>query len=181
MRKMLLAATSLPDAGPLEFVEVAASAGYDGIGLRLYHRSDGPVLVATDTQLLKQVKTAIGSAGLEVLDVFSCYLRAQPDFDGLRRALACGAELGAKYALAICSDTDWARTVDNLARLCELGSEFGIQPAIEAPQFERIIPTLQQTLQLIDEAGGTAVVALDTYQLFRTGDTLAEVEQRPER
>jgi hypothetical protein len=119
---MLLAATSLPDVGPLEFVGIAARADYDGVGLRLYHRSDGPVPLTRDAQLLGQVKAAITSAGLEVLDVFSCYLRPQPDFDGLRQAMACGAELGAKYALAICSDTDWARTVENLSRLCELAT-----------------------------------------------------------
>jgi sugar phosphate isomerase/epimerase len=181
MRKMLLAATSLPEADPLEFVDVAARAGYNGVGLRLYHRSEGAVLVARDAQRLSALNSALVSAGLEVLDVFSCYLRPESDFDGFRRALAAGANLGARYALTICADTDWARTVDNLGRLCELGAEFGIQPAIEAPLYERITPTLERAMELIDATGGTAVVALDTYQIFRTRDTLAAIERHPKR
>jgi sugar phosphate isomerase/epimerase len=137
--------------------------------------------VTRDPVLLKRTRAAIASSGLQVLDVFSCYLRQEVDFDGLRPALACGAELGAKYALAICADTDWTRTVDSLGRLCALAAEYGLVPAVEAPLHERIIGTLARTLQLIDEAGGTAVVCLDTYQVFRTGDSLELVQRHPER
>ena len=108
--------------------------------------------------------------------------RAKADFDGFGPGLACGAELGAKYALAICGDMDWTRTVDNLGRLCALAAEHGLVPAIEAPLHERIIGgSLERTLQLIEEAGRTAVVCLDTYQVFRTGDSLELVQRQPER
>jgi sugar phosphate isomerase/epimerase len=181
VRKLLLAATTLSVADPLEFVDIAAATGYQGVGLRLYSAADGPTQLTGDPRLRDQVKAAVVASGLDVLDVFSCYLRAETDFEGLRPALACGADLGAKYALAICGDTDWARSVDNLARLCALTAEYGMLPALEAPLHERIIGTLEQTLRLIDEAGGTAVVCLDTYQVFRTADTLEAVRRHPER
>ena len=180
-RKLFLAATSLPVDDPVEFVDIAARAGYQGIGLRLYHASGGPTPVTTDPRLRERLQAAISASGVEVLDVFSCYLRPEPDFDGLRPALACGAALGAKYALVICGDPDWARAVDNLGRLCALAADYGLVPALEAPLHERIIGTLERTLQLIDESGGTAVVCLDTYQVFRTGDDLALVQRQPER
>ena len=57
-RKLLLAATSLPIADPLEFVEIAAQTGYDGVGLRLYHASGGPMPLIGDALLLKRLKAA---------------------------------------------------------------------------------------------------------------------------
>ena len=36
LNKLTIMAASLPDTPPLEFIEAAAAAGYDGIGLRLH-------------------------------------------------------------------------------------------------------------------------------------------------
>ena len=75
---------------------------------------------------------------------------------------------------------EWPRLVDNLGRLCTLASEFGITPGLEAPLQDRAIPSVERTLALVDEAGGSAVVCLDTYQLFRTGQVASVVDTRPE-
>ncbi len=180
-RPLFLAATTLPVADPLAFVDTAAQAGFTGVGLRLYQPSGAPAPFATDPAQIRAVKTALAATGLSVLDVFSCYLRPEVDFDGLRAALACGAELGARYALAICADTEWPRLADNLGRLCMLAAEYGITPALEAPLQDRIIPTVERTLALVDAAGGTPVVCLDTYQLFRTGESAGVVKEQPAR
>src|SRR5437762_3304850 len=45
----------------LEFVEIAARAGYDGVGLRLYHASGGPMPLIGDALLLKRLKAALRS------------------------------------------------------------------------------------------------------------------------
>ncbi len=180
MHPLFLAATTLPLADPLAFVDTAARAGFAGIGLRLYQPSGAPAPFVTDAARVRDVRAALDGSGLQLLDVFSCYLRAEVDFDGLRAALDCGAELGARYALAICADMEWPRLVDNLGRLCALASDVGITPALEAPLHARAIPSVERTLALVDEAGGAAVVCLDTYQLFRTGESAAIARARPE-
>jgi sugar phosphate isomerase/epimerase len=180
MPPFYLAATTLPLADPLAFVDTAARAGCAGIGLRLYQPSGAPAPFVTDPARVRDVKSAVSASGMSVLDVFSCYLRSEVDFEGLRPALDCGAELGARYALAICADMEWPRLVDNLGRLCALASEFGITPALEAPLQDRVIPTVERTLALVDETGGEAVVCLDTYQLFRTAESAAVVRTRPQ-
>jgi sugar phosphate isomerase/epimerase len=180
MASFYLAATTLPLADPLAFVDTAARAGLAGIGLRLYQPSGAPAPFVTDPARVRDVKSAVSGSGLSVLDVFSCYLRPEVDFEGLRPALECGAELGARYALAICADMEWPRLVDNLGHLCTLASEFGITPALEAPLQDRVIPSVERTLALVEEAGGSAVVCLDTYQLFRTGESVEAVHTRPE-
>src|SRR4051794_38214895 len=156
MHPLFLAATTLPLADPLAFVETAARAGFAGIGLRLYQPSGAPEAFVSDPARVREVRTALDDSGLQLLDVFSCYLRAEVDLEGLRAALDCGAELGARYALAICADMDWPRLVDNLGRLCALASDFGITPALEAPLQDRAIPNVELTLALVDEAGGSA-------------------------
>ena len=40
MHKIALAPTTLPNSPPLEYIDAAARAGYDGIGIRLF-RSPG--------------------------------------------------------------------------------------------------------------------------------------------
>src|SRR5215475_6079385 len=104
MHKIALAPTTLPNSPPLEYIDAAVRAGYDGIGIRLF-RSPGITYafhpVAGNPTLMREVKSAIASAGLEVFDVLSFYLQPAMALDSMLPSLAFGAEIGAKYALVI--------------------------------------------------------------------------------
>ena len=81
MNRLHVAATSLADATPLDFIGATAEAGFDGIGIRL-HRS--PVYpnwhpIVGDAPLMAAVKAELASSGLEFLDIFTFYV--QPDID----------------------------------------------------------------------------------------------------
>lgn len=121
MHTIALAPTTLPNAPPLEYIDAASSAGYDSIGIRLF-RSPGITYafhpVAGNPSLMRQVKSAIASAGLQVLDVLSFYLQPEMDLDRMLPALALGADIGATYALVIGDDPAWARMGDNFGRFC---------------------------------------------------------------
>ena len=76
MHKIALAPTTLPNSPPLEYIDAAVRAGYDGIGIRLF-RSPGITYafhpVAGNPSLMREVKSAIARAGVEVIDVLSFY------------------------------------------------------------------------------------------------------------
>jgi sugar phosphate isomerase/epimerase len=173
MNKITLAPTTLPNSPPLEYIDAAVRAGYDGIGIRLF-RSPGITYafhpVAGNPPLMRDVKRAIASAGLEVLDVLSFYLQPDMDLDSMLPPLACGAEIGAQYALVIGDDPDWRRMCDNFGRFCDAAARLGLTAALEAPVNTRTVNTLPLALQLIADTGrDNAVICLDPLQYFRAG------------
>jgi len=176
MHKIALAPTTLPNSPPLEYIDAAVRAGYDGIGIRLF-RSPGITYafhpVAGNATLMRDVKSAIARAGLEVFDVLSFYLQPAMALDSMLPSLAFGAEIGAKYALVIGDDPDWARMCDNFGRFCDAADRLGLTASLEAPVNSRTVNTLPLALQLIADTGrANAVICLDPLQYFRAGHSV---------
>ena len=74
MYTMALVSTTLPNAPLLEYIDTASRAGFDCIGLRLFRAPGIPYAfhpVADNPARMRQVKSAITAAGLQVLDVLS--------------------------------------------------------------------------------------------------------------
>jgi sugar phosphate isomerase/epimerase len=158
----------------VEYIDVSAKAGYDGIGLRLFespgmnYRDWDPVI--GDAPVMREVKTAMASTGLVLYDILSYYLQPDMDIDGMKPSLEFGAELKAKWALVIGDDPDWNRQRDNFGRLCDAAAQFGLTMAIEAPVNSRKLNTLPLVLQLIAESGRpNAVTCIDPMQFMRAG------------
>jgi sugar phosphate isomerase/epimerase len=171
---IVLPPTTLMRVPPLEYIDIAAKAGYDGIGLRLYPSPGMPFFpIVGDEPLMRDVKQALADSDLQVLDIFTCYLQPETDLEAMKRAHEFGAELGAKYAVVIGDDTDWSRMVDNFARLCENAAQFGIVAALETPVNRRALTTLELNLKLIGDSGREdAVLDVDPVQYFRAGHTV---------
>jgi sugar phosphate isomerase/epimerase len=132
--------------------------------------------VVGDAALMAEVKRALAGSGLRVFDVFTCYLRPEMDFDAMKRAHEFGAELGAKYALAIGDDPDWHRMVDHFGRLCDNAAGFGLTCALETPVNRRCLNTLDLNLGLIEESGRKAVLSIDPVQYVRAGHSFSQLK-----
>ncbi len=173
MYPIVLAPTTLMEAPPLEYIDIAIEAGYDGIGLRLYPSPGMPFFpVVGDQALMAQVKQRIADAGLEVYDILTCYLQPEMDLDAMKRAHEFGAELGARYALVIGDDPEWDRMVQHFGALCDNAAEFGITCALEAPVNRRALTSLEANLRLIEAAGRSDVaINIDPAQFIRSGGT----------
>jgi hypothetical protein len=110
-RLLALSATSFPTTPPLDYLDAAASAGFDAVGLRLYR---SPSLqnpfwpVVGNADLVRQVKERLTSHGLQLWEIFSVWLQPELEFDALRPILAFGADLGARYLLVIGDDAEWS-------------------------------------------------------------------------
>ena len=175
MNPIVLAPTSLANAQPIEYIDAAVSAGYDGIGIRLY-RSPGITYafypVAGDAQMEREVKKRLNDSHLKVYDILSFYMQPETDLDSMAPALSYGAEIGAQYALVIGDDPDWNRMVDNFGNFCQLAWGYGLTASIEAPVTQRHVNRLEKALNLIKESGHpNAVVCIDPYHFNNVGDT----------
>ena len=169
-----LSPPTLPDTLPIEYVQAAAAAGYDAVGLRLARSPLFPFHpVVGNAALIRELKRALASAGLAVLDIFSFYLQPATDVDSFTASLELGVELGARYALVAGDDEDWARLRDNLGRFCDAAGRFGVAAAVEFAVI-RPLATLSQTLRLLSELGRkNAVVCLDPLNFVRSGGSAA--------
>ena len=175
MNPIILAPTTLGETPPLDYIEIAAKAGYDGIGLRLYP-SPGMTFfpIVGDATLEREVRQALSDTGLKVFEIFTCYLQPDMDFEAMKRAHEYGASLGASYALVIGDDPEWGRMVESYGRLCDNAAQFGLTCVLEAPVNRRVLKTLELNLRMIEEAGRENVgLSVDPAQYTRSGGTVA--------
>ena len=172
MNPVVLAPTTLMQTPPLQYIECAQKAGYDGIGLRLYPSPGMPFFpVVGDRQLEREVRKALADSDLQVYDILTCYVQPDIDLEAMKKAHEYGASLGAKYALVIGDDPEWDRMVDNFGRLCDNAREFGLVCALEAPVNRRALTSLQLNLKLIADSGReNAAISIDPVQFHRAGD-----------
>ncbi|MFN0304849.1 MAG: sugar phosphate isomerase/epimerase family protein [Burkholderiales bacterium] len=168
MNLIALAPTTLPNTPPIEYLAAASTAGYQAVGVRV-NRSPGlpfhPVI--GDATLMRDIKRFVSTSGITVLDLYSFYLQSDTRIEQFKPALEFGAELGAKYAMVMGDDPDWARMRDNLALFCELAMPLGLTAVLEFA-ITRPLATLQQTTRLIAESGRiNAAVCLDPLNMLR--------------
>ena len=169
-----LSPPTLPDTPPIEYVEAAAAAGYDAVGLRL---ARSPLFafhpVVGNAPLIRELKLVLAGSGLSVLDILTFYLQPATDLGAFAPALELGAELGARYALVAGDDPDWARLRDRTARFCDAAAQFGLSAAIEFAVI-RPLATLSQALRLLSEIGRkNGVICLDPVNFVRGGGSAA--------
>jgi sugar phosphate isomerase/epimerase len=175
--KLIIAPTTLQDTEPLEYIEAAIKAGYDGIGLRV-HRSPGlPYFPLVDNdELIRDVRLWLGR--FPVFDLYSFYLEPDTNVRDFAPAMHLGAALGAKYATVMGADSNWSRLRDNFAATCELAKVFGLTCSVEFAVI-RPLATLAQTVRLIEESGQDAVICVDPLHLARCGATPDDLKALP--
>jgi sugar phosphate isomerase/epimerase len=179
LNPVVLAPTTLMRVPPLEYIQIAADCGYDGIGLRLYP-SPGMAFfpVVGDQQKMGEVRKAIADTGMKIYDILTCYVQPDMDIEAMKRAHEFGAELGADYALVIGDDPEWDRMVQNFGTLCDNAAQFGLTCALETPVNRRSLTTLDLNLKLIADAGrDNAVLDVDPVQFFRSGGTVEDLKR----
>ena len=182
MNKVTLAPTTLPDTGPLEFIDAAVSAGYDGLGFRLHKSPAYPSWQdwLVDAGLRRDVKAALASSRMPMVESLSYYLLPDLDLDEMKPALELTADLGGTYALVIGRDPDWNRQRDNFGRVCDLAASYGLTAAIEAPV--GTLSPIANAFRVIEETGrGNAVICIDPTAFLRAGDTPASLAGRDTR
>jgi sugar phosphate isomerase/epimerase len=176
MNDLALAPTTIPDAGPLDYIAAAAAAGYRHVGLRLNPSPGFPFHpVVGNAVLIKEMKTRLAGAGLRVLDIYSFYLQPSTEVVTFKPAIELAAEFGAKYLVTMGADTDWSRQRDNFIRICEIAAAYGLTCIVE-PAVIRPLANVAQTQRLIRDAGCTNVaICVDPLNFSRAGDHASDL------
>src|SRR4051812_40036791 len=90
---------TLNGAHPAAFVEIAAEAGYDAVGLRAHPAdpNDSPHDLSPGTTARRDTQSALVDTGMDVLDIEVFPVHADTTADDVNRVLESAAFFGARY------------------------------------------------------------------------------------
>ncbi len=157
---------------PLAFVEVAARAGYDAIGL---HLEGLPVAHAAqysligDSDLFVAFARRLRDSGLALHVIEPFLITPNISRETHLRNLDLAARLNAKVCGTLAFDPDAARRADRLAELAADAGAHGLSLTIE-PYLESSWPTYSDAVAAAEHAGDNAGVTLDVLHVIRGGE-----------
>jgi sugar phosphate isomerase/epimerase len=162
---------TLLGVSPPDLVTVAATAGFDSVGLRISPAADGERRwpVRPGSPMLAETVRRCADTGIRVLDAEAVRLGALPvDY---APTLEAAAALGARYVNAICDDADLGRLSDSFARLTAAAASYGIRAVVEFMAY-RSVRTLAEAVAIAGRSGGGGVL-VDALHVQRCGVALA--------
>lgn len=159
----LAAGTVLDVEDPVRVVEIAAEAGYDGVGLRLS-------LDRTTSDTGRRISRVLARTGITLLDVEVVRVCPGAGLDEPTRRLAdLAAELQARYLLTVSLDPEPTRTAATLQALAERLEGSVTRPVLEFMRFTAV-PTLAAAEEILGRlAAGRVRLLLDVLHLVRSG------------
>lgn len=168
------------DLSPPDFIEAAAVAGFDGVGLRLLAVTDttpGYPLMK-DRALLRATRAASLATGLAVTDIEFVKITPALDPASLGALLDAGAELGARHLITAPYDPDLGRLADRLAAIAEQAAARGIGTVLEFFPWTEV-PDLATARRVVEAAGPAIGVLVDSLHFDRSGSRLEDLAALP--
>lgn len=180
--KYSLGYLTVGDLEPSAQVYVAATAGYDYVGLRpiaMGLPSEPRLDIAHDARLLTDCRTALDETGVEVWDIELARVLDDTDYDSYAAALEVGAALGARMLLTSVWTDDPARQADGLARVAELAGRYGLRVVAEFVPLSKV-KSLDEMARLVRQVAAPNLgILIDVYHWQRSGAPLDAVAALP--
>lgn len=163
-------------------IRVAALAGYDFVGMRLWPNAPGaPQQFLIDKpDVLRETLAAQKETGVGVFDIEIIRIGENFDPSFYRPLLDAGAALGARAALVAADDTNETRLVNSYARLCEFMRPYGITADLEFMPWTAV-KTANDAVRIVQSAGSpsNAGILVDALHFGRSHTTLADIQAIP--
>lgn len=172
-RRLGLAPLSMLDVEPPAFVDLAADAGYDFVGLRVraVTTAETPYDLGVGSPLLAATVERLEARGLRCVDAEFVLLNGETTADQWRPALQSAAALGASSMTVAINDPD-ARMMDDLTALVADAKALGVTCTLE-PISYNVVHSLPLAQALAEQVG--CQVLIDTLHLTRFGATAEEI------
>jgi sugar phosphate isomerase/epimerase len=157
--------------GAIEFVEAAAKAGFEHVGIRLKTPTPGPALEPemADNRLRKRLIKCILDTRLKVLEIEAFWISPDFDIEFVKPAIETGALLEAKFVLVVGNDPDLSRFQINFSRLSELVRSHDMRIALEFIPYVAVnnLEMAVKTIHLSEDSD--AGLLIDALHLARSG------------
>jgi len=165
-----LAALTCMELAPPQLVSVAASAGYDCVGLRLIPVA-GQTLPAFEQ---RELERRLADTGLSVLDVEVFRLDADTDVTAFEATVALAARMGATELLVHGADAVEGRLIESFSRLCELAGRYGLNPNLEPMPWVEV-STVAKAKRIL-HGNKNAALLVDPIHFFRADNRFEELK-----
>lgn len=171
-RLRALAPLTVWGISPVELISVAAAAGYDAVGIKIYSSMQGATTfpVTPGSSLANDIRARLVDSGLSVWDVETFLISPDSPVKSLMPLLEAAAAIGAKHLLCGSAIRDPQEGAAKFAELCDLALPFGLTPNLEffspwigAPD----LPSALATVSTANRSNGK--VLIDTLHAWRTG------------
>jgi sugar phosphate isomerase/epimerase len=163
---------------PPQLVELAASAGFACVGLRL-HPAAPPLErqhpMGGGSPLRRETLARLHDTGVSVFDVGVFRLRATMDLDALEGVMETAAVLGARHVVVNGDETDPGRLASLLHALCERGRPYGLNMQLEATPWSGVSTPGAAQAVVLASGHAHARVLVDTLHAARCGATEADL------
>lgn len=171
---------TLPDAGPVEFIDAAGTAGFESVGIRLAPPPGDPrPAIAGNAALLREMQAALNHHGIVLHEMGGIWLNGPLPSSWCKPALEAGARLGANYAIAVLTDPDPGKRLADFVDLCDAAAPLGIGIAVEFVKYSAV-PTVEDAYRLVVESGRTnASILVDALHLSRSGGSAESLRKIP--
>lgn len=163
-------------------VTVAAQAGYQQVGLRLWPNSEGGPHqeLLSQPQQLRETLAAMRDTGVGVLDLEIIRIGADFNPHTWDALYDLGAQLQARAILVAGDDRDEARLSENYARLCEAMQPWGMTADLEFMPWTAVTDA-RAALRVVQAAGmpANAGILVDALHFGRSQTTLEDIRAIP--
>jgi sugar phosphate isomerase/epimerase len=180
-RVLALDHLTLLDVAPPDLVALAASAGFDAVGLRIAPATAGesPWPMAPGSPMLAETVRRCRDSGVTVLDTETVRLTPEADLAASEAVLETAASLNARHITVIGDDPDLPRMSDRFARLVEMAAPYGVRAVIEFMAY-KTVRTLDDALVIAAGSDGGGVL-LDALHIQRCGTDIGQIAQMDPR
>ncbi|MFD1797000.1 sugar phosphate isomerase/epimerase [Paracoccus aurantiacus] len=179
-RKLGVAHLTAINLAPPDFIEAAAAAGFDHVGLRLLRvtqTSPGYPLMK-NAAMMAETKRALAETGMRVGDIE--FVKIEPATDPARLCafLDAGAELGARHVICAPYDPDLSRLADNLGAMDALAAGRGLSIVLEFFPWT-VVRDLAAAFRVVQAAGERVGILADSLHFDRSGSSLEMLHDIP--
>ena len=181
MPKFSLAALTVLELAPPELIDVAATCGYDHVGIRLLPAvAGGPAYpLMDDLAKLKETLARLDATGVTVADLEVVAFRPETEVGAFSAFFETGAQLGAKHMLVAGYDPDLSRFTDRFAAFCAAAAPYGLTADLEFMPWTSV-PDLRTANGIVAQTGQpNAGVLVDVLHFDRSNSLVGELARVP--
>ena len=179
MHKLALHQITMTEGGPEGLVRFAAKAGLDGVCLFTatpLNADGGHMFPVVEPNAASSFKRLLRDLDMRIINAEYFPVMPGRDVAEYLPAITLAAELGAKRLVSHIHECDDQRAADQLAKLCVIARDNGLDVGLEFTGFAAGCNSLTSAVALHGRVNQPNLgIAIDALHLFRTGGTLAQV------